>query len=95
MSLRDIVDVGRCADDGMHQSRVRNHADVRPYAEVPLVALLDLVHLGVTLAAAVLGGTGRSRSRPLSSPANSRYMGTSYRASSMAGSLNPNHCRMK
>ncbi|MCY1375362.1 hypothetical protein D9M69_627720 [compost metagenome] len=53
--LCHIVDVGRRAHHGMHQSRFGVHADVRFHPEVPLVALLGQVHLGVALARAVLG----------------------------------------
>ena len=60
MPLGHVVDVGRCADDGMHQTRIDIHPNVGFHAEVPLLALLGLVHLGVTFAAAVFGRTGRS-----------------------------------
>ncbi len=43
----------------VHQSRVEVGADVRLHAEVPVLALLRLMHLGVARAGAVLGGTGR------------------------------------
>lgn len=33
----------------MHQTRVRIHANVGIHAEIPLIALLTLVHLGVAL----------------------------------------------
>ena len=59
MALLDIVDIGRCADDGVHQARVCVHADMRLHIEVPLVTLLGLVHLWVPLARAVLGRSGR------------------------------------
>ena len=61
--LRHVVDVGRCADDRVHQARVGVHPDVRLHAEVPLVALLRLMHLGVALAAAVLGRARRGNER--------------------------------
>ena len=60
VSLGDIVDVGGRADDGVHQSRVCIHANVRLHAKVPLVTLLGLAHLRIALAGAVLGGAGRS-----------------------------------
>jgi len=47
----------RCGGDRVHQAAVGVHCDVRLYAEVPLLALLGLVHLGVALTAGVLGGT--------------------------------------
>ena len=40
--------------DRVHQARVSVDPDVRLHAEVPLVALLGLVHLRVALAAAFL-----------------------------------------
>ena len=61
--LRDIVDVGRRADDRVHQARVCVHPNMGFHAEVPLVALLNLVHLGVTLTGLVLGRAGRSNQR--------------------------------
>ena len=61
--LRDIVDVGRRADDRMHQARLSVHPNMGFHAEVPLVALLNLVHLGVTLTGLVLGRAGRSNQR--------------------------------
>jgi hypothetical protein len=53
--LRHVVDVGRRADDAVHQARFGVHADVRVHAEVPLVALLRLMHLGVALAVLAAG----------------------------------------
>lgn len=47
----------------MHLTRVGVHACVRFHAEVPLVALLHVVHFQLTLAAAVLNRTGRSNQR--------------------------------
>ena len=58
VSLSHVVDVGRCADDGVHQARLCVDTNVRLHAEVPLVAFLGLVHLRVTLTGAVLGGAG-------------------------------------
>ena len=49
VSLGHVIDVGRCADHGVYQARVSIDTNVRLHAEVPLVALLNLVHLGVTL----------------------------------------------
>mmetsp|Transcript_39182 Transcript_39182/g.92016 ORF Transcript_39182/g.92016 Transcript_39182/m.92016 type:complete len:247 (-) Transcript_39182:3189-3929(-) len=57
--LRHVVDVCGGADDAVHQARVRIRTNVRLHAEVPLVALLGLVHLGVALAVLVLGGARR------------------------------------
>ena len=58
--LRDIVDVSRRADDRMHQARLSVHPNMGFHAEVPLIALLNLVHLGVTLTGLVFGRAGRS-----------------------------------
>ena len=57
--LRDVMGIGCGGGDGVHQPRVGVHANVRLHAEVPLVALLGLVHLRVPLAVLVLGGAGR------------------------------------
>ena len=56
--LRHVIDVGRCAHHCMNQTRVGVYADVCFHSEVPLVALLHLVHLRVTLASGVLGRAG-------------------------------------
>jgi len=62
MGLRDIVNIGCGADDGMHQA-IHVHSDVSLHAEVPLIALLGLMHLGVTGARRVLGGSGSINDR--------------------------------
>jgi hypothetical protein len=51
--------VGRRGGDRVHQAAVGIHPDVGLHSEVPLVALLGLVHLRVTFTRTVLGGTGR------------------------------------
>ena len=56
VTLGDIVDVGRCPNDRVYQSRIGINPDMGLHPEVPLVALLGLMHLGVSLAGAVLGG---------------------------------------
>ena len=53
--LRVIVDVGRRADDRMHKARLNAHPNLGFHAKVPLVALLNLVHLGVMLTGLALG----------------------------------------
>ena len=63
VGLCDIVDIGRCAHHRVNQTRVGIDTDVRLHTEMPLIALLGLVHLGVALAAAVLGRTGRGNQR--------------------------------
>ena len=63
MALRDIVEIGPFANDGMHQAGVGIHNDMHLHAKVPLFAFLDLVHLGVLLAHAVFGRAGRSNRR--------------------------------
>lgn len=45
------------ADDGVHQARLSIDSDMRFHSKVPLIALLGLMHLGVTLAFLVLGRT--------------------------------------
>ena len=55
MPLGDIVDVCGCSDHGVHQTGLRIHPNMGLHAEVPLVALLNLVHLGVALTGLVLG----------------------------------------
>ena len=59
MTLRDNVDIGSRSDDGVHQARICVDSDMRFHPKVPLVALLGLVHLGVTLTGTALGGAGR------------------------------------
>lgn len=55
MALGDIIDVSGCPDDGVHQTGLRVHPNMGLHAEVPLIALLNLVHLGVAFTALVLG----------------------------------------
>jgi two-component system nitrogen regulation response regulator GlnG len=50
-----IVHGAGCATHRVNQARLSVHADVRLHPEVPLLALLALMHLGVALAALVLG----------------------------------------
>ena len=40
MTLRDIVDIGRSADDDVHQARVGIDTAMRLHAEAPLVVIL-------------------------------------------------------
>ena len=42
MALRDIVDIGRCADDVVHQTRVGVDTDMRLHTKVPLLFLVEL-----------------------------------------------------
>lgn len=54
LPLGHIVGIGCRTNDGMYQPRISIHVDVGVDAEVPLVALLCLVHFRITLAVAVL-----------------------------------------
>ena len=63
MPLGDIIDVSRRANDRMHYTGLRIHPNMGFHTEVPLIALLNLVHLGVTLTGLVFGGAGRSNQR--------------------------------
>ena len=47
VSLSHVAGVGRCADDGVHQTRICVNSDVRLHPKMPLVAFLDLVHFRV------------------------------------------------
>jgi hypothetical protein len=58
MRLGDIVCVGGSGCHAVDQTLVRIRANVGFHAVMPLVALLRLVHFGVTGARTVLGGTG-------------------------------------
>ena len=53
MALGDIVDVGRFADDRVYQPRFSVHPDIGLHSKVPLIALLGLVHFGITLSVSV------------------------------------------
>ncbi len=53
--LGHVVDVGRRGEHRVHQPRVEVDADVRLHAEVPLLALPGLMHVGVARPVAVLG----------------------------------------
>eukprot|EP00952_Eustigmatos_sp_NYUAD-ZCMA_P003416 14924-Eustigmatos_ZCMA.PRE.1 len=61
--LRHVIHIGSRADDRMHQPRVGIHPNVRLHPEVPLIALLRLVHLGVAFTRTVLGRTGCGNQR--------------------------------
>lgn len=63
MGLRDVGDVGRRAGQAMDQPGLRVRADVRFHPKVPLVPLLDLVHLGIARLARVLGRGWRGDDR--------------------------------
>ncbi len=54
-----IAGVGRGGVQSVHQAAIGIGADVGFHAEVPLVALLGGVHVGIARAGAVFGGTGR------------------------------------
>ena len=58
VTLGHVVDVGSGADDSVDQAGFGIHSNVGRHAEVPLVAFLALVHLGVALTMAVLGRAG-------------------------------------
>ena len=63
LRLGHVVDVGRGADHGVNPAAVGVDTDVALHAEVPLVALLGLVHLGIARARVVLRRTGRGDQR--------------------------------
>ncbi len=54
MCLRHVGDIASRAHDGVHQARRSINANVRFHSEVPVIALLRLVHLRITLAILVL-----------------------------------------
>ncbi len=54
----DVADIGRSVHHGVDEAAARVDADVALHAEVPLVALPGLVHLGIPLVLLVLGGAG-------------------------------------
>jgi len=56
--LGDIVRIGCDGGDVVHHIGVGIDSDVGFHAKVPLLALLGLMHVGVALAAVVLGGAG-------------------------------------
>jgi len=55
--------IGSSRGDRMNDFRLAVHADMRFHAEVPLVALLCLMHLGIPLLGPVLRRTGRTDNR--------------------------------
>ena len=59
---RDVGNLRRCTH-GMDQATVGIDADMRLHAEVPLMALLRLSHLGIALLVFVLGRTRRRNQR--------------------------------
>ena len=60
VGLDHIVDAAGRAAHRVHQARLRIHADVGLHAEIPLAALLALLHLRVAFTCGVLGRTRRS-----------------------------------
>lgn len=71
LGLDDVVNIGSCSPDGMHQPGVGVHADVGLHPEMPLVGLLGRSrlnalathHLGVERTLGLLGRGGRSDQR--------------------------------
>jgi hypothetical protein len=57
--LRDVRFIGCSGGDGVHQAAIGVRPDERLHPEEPLVALLGLVHLGISCALGVLGVAGR------------------------------------
>ena len=55
-----VVHVGRRDHRAMAQPGLAVHTDVQLHAEIPLLALAGLVHLGVSCLVSVLGGAGRT-----------------------------------
>ena len=55
-----VVHVGRRDHRAVAQPRLTVHTDVQLHAEIPLLALAGLVHLGVSGLVCVLGGAGRT-----------------------------------
>lgn len=55
-----VMHIGRCDHRAVRQAALAVHADVQLHAEVPLLALPGLVHLGVARPVGVLGRTGRA-----------------------------------
>ena len=54
------MDIGGCGRHGVNQLRLTVHTNRRLHAEIPLVALLGLMHLRIPLLLAVLRRTGRT-----------------------------------
>lgn len=50
--------VGLCDHGAVRQTTLAVHTDVQLHADIPLLALAGLVHLGVTCLVGVLGGAG-------------------------------------
>ena len=49
-----VMDIGRRGRHGMNQLRLAVHANMCLHAEIPLVPLLRLMHLGIPLLRAIL-----------------------------------------
>jgi len=56
VALGHIVEVGCGIDDSVRQARICIHPNMRLHAKVPLITLLDLLHIRVAFTAAVFGG---------------------------------------
>ena len=73
MALRDIVDIGRCTDDGVHQARVSIDTNVRLHTEGPLVAFLGFVQHRIPLARAVISRAARCDQRAIDHHSGIQY----------------------
>jgi hypothetical protein len=56
---RAVGDIGRRGDDRVDQLGAAVDAEMRLHAEIPLVALLRLMHLGIARLVGILGRRGR------------------------------------
>ena len=55
IGLGNVMNIRCRTDDAVHQPGIRIHPNVGLHSEVPLIALLGLMHLGITLPRTVLG----------------------------------------
>ena len=55
--LGNVMNIGCCANDAVHQPGICIYPNMCLHSKVPLIALLGLMHLGITLTRAVLGRT--------------------------------------
>lgn len=56
--LIEVVLIGCCALQTVRQATFGVDTDMGLHAEIPLIAFLGLVHLGITLATLILGRAG-------------------------------------
>lgn len=73
VAFADIGHIARSAAHTMHQPKACIYTDMRFHPEIPLVALLARMHLGIALPSLVLGRAGRGDERGINQRARAQH----------------------